>query len=349
METKFCDLTCDLQEDAEVRNDTACVNHPKVLSDCYKQSEESDSRDTPHEISLNELGKAICDDHVTSPEDRLEGELLNFLAGTNALFKSQQIGDPELTFAQKRSIAAELLRKSPSQFLSRFGTKIKPEHLKYFVPMRDDYEVDFYFRKLQRLHSKELNVVDIKNRRYEALQKLISESSYFSEEEMKSRNPLLYEQLIGQHLTSAERAEKARDYSKMTYVGYLLDRMDRDSMNDLMQKQKDEEDACLEEEETDDESGDEDDVKLNDKEKDVLRQEFISSMYRSFIEGKDKDFDYSSVDFNAEYDCHQDMDRDDEEKYFDSETPDSLMMESSHLIENNEEDELDAYMNKLNQ
>ncbi|XP_046387635.1 coiled-coil domain-containing protein 97 [Ischnura elegans] len=291
---------------------------------------------------------------ASGQQDILLNDLLDSLAGSSAHFKSQQIGDPELTFHQKRSIADELLKRNPGQFLSRFGTNIKVSHLEYFSPMKGDYEVDFYLKKLHRFHSKKLSEVDVKNRRFEAMQKLISEGSYFSEEEMKNRNPLLYEQLIGQHLTSEERNERAKDYSKMTYVGYLMDRMDRDSRNELQQKQQDEEDGAIEELDTDDESSmDEDDGdvdrELSEKEKNVLRQEFLNSMYDSFLEGKDRDFDYSSVDFNTDYDNHKDMEQDDEEKYFDAESPESLKGENDQPDETipEEDDELDAYMSTL--
>lgn len=51
--------------------------------------------------------------------------------------------------------------------------------------------------------------MDVKNRRYDALKKMIADgSSYFSEDEMRQRNPYLYEQLIGQYLSEEERKER---------------------------------------------------------------------------------------------------------------------------------------------
>lgn len=58
--------------------------------------------------------------------------------------------------------------------------------------------------------------VQIKNRRFEALKKLITEGSYFSEEEMRKRNPLLYEQLIGQFLTEEEKHDREYDTTEKT-------------------------------------------------------------------------------------------------------------------------------------
>lgn len=49
----------------------------------------------------------------------------------------------------------------------------------------------------------------MKNRRYDALQKMLANgSSYFSEDEMRQRNPALYEHLVGQYLTEEERKER---------------------------------------------------------------------------------------------------------------------------------------------
>jgi hypothetical protein len=67
------------------------------------------------------------------------------------------------------------------------------------------------------------------------------------------------------------------------------------------------EESTMEEYDTSDE--DEDDMRCQkpppEDEKTLLRQEFISQMYHSFLEGKDADFDYTYVihfyskEFNA--------------------------------------------------
>lgn len=54
-------------------------------------------------------------------------------------------------------------------------------------------------------------------------------------------------------------------------------------------------------------------------------------MKERFLAGKDKKFDYSSVDHNTEYDDLEVLERDEEEKYFDSEDVDDL--DSSELME----------------
>lgn len=57
----------------------------------------------------------------------------------------------------------------------------------------------------------------MRNRRFEAMNELIKEGSYFSDTEMKTRNPLLFEHLVGQYLTPEEKEVSDRvDTSNIT-------------------------------------------------------------------------------------------------------------------------------------
>jgi len=53
----------------------------------------------------------------------------------------------------------------------------------------------------------------------------------------------------------------------------------------------------------------------------------------------------SNVDFNPEYESLAQKSRDEEDKYFDSETPE--IVASDHASDEEEEDELDVYMKSL--
>lgn len=55
----------------------------------------------------------------------------------------------------------------------------------------------------------------------------------------------------------------------------------------------------------------------NDVEKQLLKDEFLSTMQAKFLTGKDSDFDYSKVDTSDEYDDLKLRERDEEEAYFD--------------------------------
>lgn len=51
--------------------------------------------------------------------------------------------------------------------------------------------------------------------------------------------------------------------------------------------------------------------------------EFLNIMKQRFLEGEDKDFDYSEVDTNEEYDNLKILSQDEEDKYFDDEEPET--------------------------
>lgn len=58
---------------------------------------------------------------------------------------------------------------------------------------------------------------------------MLKEDSYFSEIEMMKRNPLLYEQLVGQYLTEEEKRERDKFEMKdnTTFVKILMEGIER--------------------------------------------------------------------------------------------------------------------------
>lgn len=272
--------------------------------------------------------------------DNLEREILNYVSNSAAIFKSQQKGEPELTFEEKRVIAEKLLERSRCLFLSKFGHYLKEEHLEYFGKDQG-YEMAYHVNRLRRYFNNLTRRVDVRNRRYEALKTLIEKGEYFSECEMMKRNPLLYEHLVGQYLT--EKEKKARDCidtRNTNYVDILMETIERDKLQRRLEFQRQEEDSVREENDSDDDSDDDDgdsdtrdsvtsktsnskertgvqwggylnETGDNDKNRDkssqnnrirqsrisseeiqLLRQEFLTNMYQSFLDGKDADFDY---------------------------------------------------------
>ncbi|KAL1462474.1 hypothetical protein WDU94_014306 [Cyamophila willieti] len=174
------------------------------------------------------------------PEMDLRNEILDHIASnTEAHFKSQQIGDPEFTISEKRNIAESILNKSISLFLTRFGKYLSYEQIEVFqnCPEEDEYTVQFYLQQSKKENSK-LNEKLVRNRRFEAMNQLVAEGSYFSEHEMKSRNPLLYEQLVGQYMTQEEKEEDDRvDTSNISFVNLLLHQIDKDNEESFKQEQ----------------------------------------------------------------------------------------------------------------
>lgn len=381
-----------------------------------------------------------------------ESEMIDHIVQENkAFFRSQQINDPDITEAERTEIVHKVLRSGHKKFLYRFGNHIRADHLTYFEEYRikhptdeDDYEIGFFLRDIRkRLHNRHR---DVKNRRYAAMRKMIEDDDdpYFSEQDMMGRQPLLYEQLVGQYLTDTEKKQRDNFDPDIEFSGVLLDGIAKRHLDELRQKQLKEEeeeaevqidDASEEDEDSSasegkeidyhDAHGDgiiddqyypqtppsfkqhwgdfEDDtctigtgtavlssgpscsrptidphhfeqstikqlgtvpkeikqIYVTADEKELLREEFIGIMQANFLSGKDKDFDYSTVDDNADYDNIDLQAQDDEDKYFDADdddddeinrcpipAPDSPLDRPSNETS---EDELDKYMNRLNE
>lgn len=307
----------------------------------------------------------------------LKNEMINFIADENqAFFKSQQIDDDELTVNDRKKILNDILLKSHLTFLTRFGKYLKKEHLNYFEqqkPLNDDIQ-----KYLNDLKSNQISKT-IKNRRYEAMKKLIKDGSYFGEVEMMSREPFLYEQLVGQYLTVTERLSRDWLQDDPPFSEVLMARIEKDQTEELRKKQESElvigdedtQEAVQFNENSDDQFptvpasfkqkwGEfEDDVTINvpskikpdyvlTSEKDRLRSEFEGIMYSKFLSGLDKDFDYKTVDENSEYDNLKQISQDEEDKYFDSEMEDLETIQQMEPPEDQSEDELDVFMKNLN-
>ncbi|XP_011879585.1 PREDICTED: coiled-coil domain-containing protein 97 isoform X2 [Vollenhovia emeryi] len=317
----------------------------------------------------------------------VENELLDHVANSRATFKSQQKGEPELTFEEKRAIAGKLLERSRSLFLSKFGRYLKVDHLEHFGDSQD-YETVYHVNRLRRYFNNSARHIDVRNRRYEALRTLVEKSDYFSECEMMKRNPLLYEHLVGQYLTEEEKkARDSVDTQSSNYIDILMETVERDKLQQRLKSQQTEEDKVREDNDSDEDDDssrnstvskahldkqsrsrlwgeDLSDTKDKNKDRDkkmqgskihkissqeikLLRQEFVTNMYQSFLDGKDRDFDYSTVDDNETYDNVELRNQDEEEKYFDSEAPETVTPCNKCNDQNESEDELDVYMRSL--
>lgn len=317
--------------------------------------------------------------------DGLKETLLTHICTENkAFFKHQQINEPEISYDERKGIALEILNKSHSKFLQRFGMNMKKEHLQFFElqsyqePEQDEVNENI---KSIRWNLDHHNII-VRNRRYAALVKLIKDKKYFSESEMKSRDPLLFEQLIGQYQSvDAKRANRRPDPKTDTLVDVLLQGIDYDFNREIENRQRAEEEDMLQNDEDSQQTAeikpsDSDDspdsnhqqwgnfdnpepststapkakkrpVKLiTAGERDLLSEEFLGVMYSNFLSGKDSDFDYTTVDQNEEYDDIVEINQDCEDKYFEDVSEDSPAQQITN-DEDGSEDELDIYMKHL--
>ncbi|XP_078352513.1 coiled-coil domain-containing protein 97-like isoform X2 [Oculina patagonica] len=251
------------------------------------------------------------------------------VASSEAVVKSQQRSEPKLTVDKKVDILQEMFEKKPTSFLMRFGRYLAREDLQNFEHVRGDYEIDFRLNEVKNIIDSKKTKTGIRNRRYECLQRLMKDSDYFSEENMRKRSPLLYEEYIGQYLTEEEKLDRDRaEMGADPCLSELIMNRQEKEMNDwLLDYQRDQE-ACVQEEEDDsDMESDTNQVESGstikgcptEQEKHLLHEEFLSVMQDRFMRGEEEEFDYSAVDTNDEYDDLTIRERDEEENYFDSE------------------------------
>lgn len=260
-------------------------------------------------------------------------------------FKNAHVDENEVKTSDKIRIACDLYKRSPTDFLMQFGKHLAPYHLQYFDYLEPkEQEKERYqdcITHLKRYHSDDIRHKRVRNRRYKALQKFQEETDHFSEKQMMYRNPLLYEQLVGQYLTDEEIKERdGVDRENLTFLNLILDTVDRNEMRETKNEQMLEED---EDSNSLQEMGPNSQKKCQTKhwgelpgyqvtpklrkqtlisapERRLLREEFLQEMYSSFMEGRDTEIDYDSIDNNEQYDDLQQASQDAEDKYFDSES-----------------------------
>lgn len=208
----------------------------------------------------------------------------------------------------------------------------------------------------------------IRNRRYAAMLSMVKDNnSYFSEDEMIRRDPVLFEEIVGQYLTKAEKhARRDFDPRSSSLVDILLNSIDQ--KNEDQRKENENlntnEDDCSRHDMSEDSSHEEQwgnfdgergakerkrkSSYVTQGERDVLKDEWIGIMYNNFISGKDLEFfDYTQVDENEAYDETIEKDQDCQEKYFDEDDENSKLSAKNENLSQDSEDELDVYMKHI--
>ncbi|XP_008304120.1 coiled-coil domain-containing protein 97 isoform X1 [Stegastes partitus] len=286
---------------------------------------------------------------VSRAESICVNAMIEAVAMSGSLVKSQQMGEAELTVNERKEELLYQYRSRPLVFLERYHACLKPQHLSAFAHVSSDPRTQHYSKVIQRRATGHTNRTRVRNKRYAALRALQKEGQYFSEEEMRMREPLLYEQYIGQYLTDEEVLERSQEAMSDGAQGapgaqggstgglahLLLNSYQERLIQNRLQEEQEREEGALEEDEDDED----DDTGVQQKgweptpkEKTLLREEFISQMHQRFLDGKDKDFNYSEVDENPDYDNLDIVSRDAEDKYFDDDDDDD---------EEEEEDEVE--------
>ncbi|KRZ36774.1 Glutaminyl-peptide cyclotransferase [Trichinella pseudospiralis] len=197
-----------------------------------------------------------------------------------AFLRDQQRGEVDFTFEQRLNIVRSTYEQRPVKFLSKYSIYIDKGEVDLFEP-NSDQTMEYHIERIKNSGTNEA-AFRIKNRRFSKLKELISEGTYFSDREMRQRDPWLYYHMIGRHLT--ENESKALFHSQNSQYKF----------NETKKTE----------------------TTISDEEKERLRKEFVSIMHESFLEGRDKEFDYSEVDENSKYDDYVRINQDAEDKYF---------------------------------
>ena len=159
--------------------------------------------------------------NAPSKASSLREQVLLRAANSDGHFKHQQRGEPDLTLEDKLVIVTDLLDNKPSVFLTRFGKYLSEADLSHFDALKGDYAIDFHLGEIRQRLNESREQTKVKNRRYEAMKQLVDGGEYFSEEEMKQRDPLLYEQMVGQYLNDDEIHAQI-DKSDLSFSNILL-------------------------------------------------------------------------------------------------------------------------------
>ena len=192
------------------------------------------------------------------------------ICSSNVIITSQQRDEPDLRREQKHDILHHIYITNPENFIYRFGLLLTDDELKqYFDPNTD------YMKKLLNSNRHKIRA----NRRYAYMQQLLANGTYFSEEAMKERSPLLYEQMIGRY-----NDNKSNQLVKRTADGPLADfymeHLEALTHQERVTKEFEDEERFhnveYDDDSDEDEDEDEEDEKISSTKKDLYRQEFLS-------------------------------------------------------------------------
>uniref|UniRef100_A0A8D0H526 Coiled-coil domain containing 97 n=1 Tax=Sphenodon punctatus TaxID=8508 RepID=A0A8D0H526_SPHPU len=206
----------------------------------------------PHSTGAAELSRSAAEEEEKDPALL---SMFQAVAGSSLAVRSQQKDEPDFTPAQKLGILRELYHTKPLVFLERFRTALRAEHLPCFHHLAGSYEAEFYCAEVRRAGLGKSRRTRVRNKRYAALQQLIKGGEYFSDEQMRSREPLLYEQYIGQYLSDEELQDRAARQTDIacSLSGVLLDSYQEQVIQWRLHRQQEQEEACTEEDEDEEE------------------------------------------------------------------------------------------------
>ncbi|CAF3361603.1 unnamed protein product [Rotaria socialis] len=197
------------------------------------------------------------------------------ICSSNVVIASQQRNEPEFTYEQKQEILNQLYKTNPANFIHRFGSLLTDNELrKYFDPNAD------YVHQILTSNRNKIRA----NRRYTYMQQLIARGSYFSDEAMKERSPLLYEQMIEKYNDKETTPLIART-ANGPLADFYMEHLESINYQERLEKEFEKEERLRhgghiesdDDDESDDNDGEEENAKnYTNTERDLYRQEFLA-------------------------------------------------------------------------
>lgn len=243
----------------------------------------------------------------------------------NVVIASQQRGEPDFTAEQKHEILQRLYSANPANFVYRFGSLLTDDDLHdHFDPNAD------YIRHIATPNRHKLRA----NRRYAYMQQLLTNGTYFSDEAMKERSPLLYEQMVGRY-DDGSNPQKVTRTASGPLADFYMEHLESMNHQERVEEEFEQEARTRMDESDDEEDDDDDDEACPNAEREMYRQEFLAIQKgklrgmrvtwlcvcvlfaERFLNGEDTGIDYASIDNNDNLDDVKTRERDEEEKYFD--------------------------------
>jgi len=193
---------------------------------------------------------------ITSMFDRI--------CSSNIVIASQQRNEPDFTREQKHDILHHLYSTNPANFIYRFGSLLTDDELKQNFDSNADY-----IRQIATPNRHKIRA----NRRYTYMQQLLANGTYFSDEAMKERSPLLYEQMIGRYNDNTTNELVLRT-ANGPLADFYMEHLESLNHQERVEKEFENEEQLRNDE--DSESNDEDEDKYSSTERDLYRREFLA-------------------------------------------------------------------------
>ena len=185
---------------------------------------------------------------------------------SNVVIASQQRNEPDFTREQKHDILHHLYSTNPANFIYRFGSLLTDDELKQHFDSTADYMHKLITPNRHKIRA---------NRRYVYMQQLLANGTYFSDEAMKERSPLLYEQMIGKYQdeTTTQLVKKTADGP---LSDFYMEHLESLSHQERVGEEFENEERLRDEDDSESEDEDEEEKVYSNAERDLYRQEFLA-------------------------------------------------------------------------